>query len=73
MSLNPYEILGLNKDCNDKDIRSAYRMLAKTNHPDVGGGDKILKRLKNPRIFYWTRRNANNSMIMALSMTIRNR
>lgn len=29
-----YEILGLEKDCNEKDIKKAYYKLARENHPD---------------------------------------
>lgn len=35
--MDPYQILGLNRSATDKDIRAAYRKLAKTAHPDVGG------------------------------------
>src|SRR5947209_12444107 len=35
-----YEILGLQRGAGDKEIRSAYRKLARTYHPDVNPGDK---------------------------------
>ena len=37
---DPYKILGVSKNSNDKDIKSAYRKLAMTHHPDKGGDEK---------------------------------
>lgn len=37
---NPYEVLGVKKDASEKDIRAAYRRLAKRYHPDLNPGDK---------------------------------
>lgn len=33
-----YATLGLHRDCTDAQIRNAYRLLAKQQHPDVNGG-----------------------------------
>src|SRR4030043_532625 len=37
---NYYDILGVKKDATDKDIKQAYRRLARKFHPDVNPGDK---------------------------------
>jgi molecular chaperone DnaJ len=35
-----YELLGVNKNATDKDIKAAYRRMARKYHPDVNPGDK---------------------------------
>src|SRR5438045_7531814 len=35
-----YKILGVNKNATEKEIRQAYRKLARKYHPDVNPGDK---------------------------------
>ncbi len=37
---NPYKLLGVSKDTPFKEIKSAYRALAKKFHPDTGGDAK---------------------------------
>ena len=37
---NYYDILGVSKNASEKDIRQAYRKLARKHHPDINPGDK---------------------------------
>lgn len=39
-SKNFYDVLGISKTASDKDIKQAYRRLARKHHPDVNPGDK---------------------------------
>ena len=34
-----YDILGVSRSADDKEIRQAYRRLARQHHPDVNPGD----------------------------------
>jgi len=40
LAKNPYTILGVKKTATDKEIKTAYRRLAKKMHPDVNPGDQ---------------------------------
>ena len=45
---NYYRILGISKDATQKDIKKAYRRLARRFHPDLNPGDKSAEaRFKN--------------------------
>jgi hypothetical protein len=51
-----YDVLGIDRGATTEDIRSAYRRLAATHHPDAGGDEEIFKAvtqahtlLKDPR------------------------
>jgi curved DNA-binding protein CbpA len=37
MSKNPYEVLGVDPQASDEEIRAAYWELARKNHPDASG------------------------------------
>ena len=40
MAKNYYDTLGIKRDASDKDIRQAFRRLARRYHPDVNPSDK---------------------------------
>jgi molecular chaperone DnaJ len=40
MAKNLYDVLGVKKDASEKELRSAYRRLARKYHPDVAPNDK---------------------------------
>ena len=40
MDANFYEVLGLPRNASGKDVRDAYRKLARRLHPDVNPGDQ---------------------------------
>jgi len=45
MSRNLYSVLGLNRQADTQEIRTAYKQLAKEHHPDKGGDPEKFKEL----------------------------
>jgi curved DNA-binding protein len=45
MMRDPYQILGVNKDASQEEIKAAYRKLAKKYHPDLGGDPEKFKEI----------------------------
>ena len=46
-----YEVLGVEKDATDKEIKKAYRKLAIKHHPDKGGDEHMFKEVN--RLSSW--------------------
>jgi len=44
-NMNPYEILGVDKNASADQIKKAYRKLSKEHHPDVGGDENKFKEI----------------------------
>ncbi|HEY4668268.1 MAG TPA: DnaJ domain-containing protein, partial [Tepidiformaceae bacterium] len=40
MAKNLYDVLGVSRGASQKDIRAAYRKLARKHHPDVNPNDR---------------------------------
>ena len=40
MATNYYDVLGISRSATEKDVRQAFRRLARQHHPDVNPGDK---------------------------------
>ena len=40
-----YDILGVNRDASDKDLKSAYKKLSMQHHPDRGGNEEQFKKV----------------------------
>jgi DnaJ homolog subfamily A member 2 len=48
-----YEVLGVEKDADNKEIKKAYRKLAVKHHPDKGGDEHLFKEI-NAAYGEWT-------------------
>ena len=44
---SPYEILGVDKNANEDDIKKAYRKLALKHHPDKGGSSEKFQEISD--------------------------
>jgi molecular chaperone DnaJ len=42
---NYYEVLGVDENASQEDIKKKYRKLAKENHPDAGGDEELFKKI----------------------------
>jgi len=45
--MDPFAVLGVDRDADDETIKRAYRHRAKETHPDRGGSDAEFKRVKD--------------------------
>lgn len=45
--MDPFAVLGVDRDADDETIKRAYRRRAKETHPDRGGSDTEFKRVKD--------------------------
>ena len=43
---DPYEILGIEKDCDKKDLKRAYLIASKRYHPDASGTADEFQKIK---------------------------
>lgn len=44
--MNPYKVLGVDRDAGDDEVKDAYRKLAKEHHPDQGGDEEKFKEIQ---------------------------
>ena len=44
---DPYEVLGIQRNASDSEIKKAYRKLAMVHHPDKGGNPEQFKEIQN--------------------------
>ena len=45
MTMDPYTTLGIDRNASDKDIKTAFKNLAKQHHPDRGGDETKFKQV----------------------------
>ena len=43
--MDPYSTLGVDRNASDKDIKTAFKNLAKKHHPDRGGDESKFKQI----------------------------
>ena len=49
--MDPYSTLGVDRNASDKDIKTAFKNLAKKHHPDRGGSDYLAKKINLAKDF----------------------
>ena len=48
-----YEVLGVEKDADQKVIKKAYRKLCLKHHPDKGGDEQVFKEVNAGEYLVW--------------------
>ena len=70
--VNHYQVLGLNHDCTDDELKKAYRQLALVHHPDKNEGSTEATEKFKVVIFAFLALNASQELIMADTKCVRN-
>ena len=55
-TMNYYEILELDKNCSDEEIKKKYKELAKKYHPDKNNSEEAKEKIRNAKHFLKFRR-----------------
>lgn len=64
-----YEVLGVEKSANEKEIKKAYRKLAVKHHPDKGGDEHVFKEINAAYGKSWSRSNKQRVIVALLKPT----
>jgi molecular chaperone DnaJ len=46
-AIDPYQVFGIQSTAHDREIKEAYRKLARMHHPDVGGEPEEFKKIQD--------------------------
>jgi len=63
--MTPYELLGLDRDASEAQVRRAYRRLARRWHPDLNPGNAEAARLRTSQV--WLAVAVTNEAALALN------